>query len=194
VLAPMIERFPGLKIVFEHVTTADALDFVTSEGPQLAATITAHHLLINRNAMFEGGIRPHYYCLPVAKRERHRLALRAAATSGDPKFFLGTDSAPHPIGEKESACGCAGIFTAPTALALYAQVFEEEGQLDQLEAFAAINGARFYGLEVNADTVTLERGEGEATPERVKVGEIDIHPFRAGEKLAWRLAGGVDAS
>ncbi len=190
VLAPMIERFPGLKIVFEHVTTADALDFVTSEGPQLAATITAHHLLINRNAMFEGGIRPHFYCLPIAKRERHRLALRAAATSGDPKFFLGTDSAPHPIGEKESACGCAGIFTAPTALALYAQVFEEEGQLNQLEAFAAVNGAGFYGLAANADTITLERCEGEAIPERVNAGEIDIHPFRAGERLAWRLVGG----
>ena len=193
VLLPMIERFPTLKIVFEHATTTDALDFVASEGPQLAATITAHHLMINRNAMFEGGIRPHYYCLPIAKRERHRLALRAAATSGNPKFFLGTDSAPHPIGEKESACGCAGIFTAPTALALYAQVFEEEGRLDQLEAFASVNGARFYGLAVNADTVTLERGKGKATPERVKVNEIDIHPFRAGEKLAWQLASAVDA-
>ena len=188
VLAPTMKRFPGLKIVLEHITTADAVDFVAAAGPTLGATVTAHHLTINRNAMFLGGIRPHHYCLPVAKRERHRLALRRAATSAGDKFFLGTDSAPHPVTAKEAACGCAGIFTAPCALELYAQVFDEEGALDRLEAFASLNGPRFYGLEPNAGRVTLVRKES-TVPERVTVDGAEIRPFRAGERLAWTFAG-----
>ncbi len=187
VMAPLVARFPGLKVVFEHITTAEAADFVAAGGPNIGATITPQHLHINRNAILAGGIRPHMYCLPVAKRERHRLALRKAATSGSPKYFLGTDSAPHAISAKETACGCAGIFNAPYALESYAAVFEEEGALDRLEAFASENGPRFYGLPMNEGTVTLER-TGTQVPERIDLGFTDIVPFHAGETLRWRLA------
>jgi len=190
VLAPTVARFPGLKVVFEHITTADAADFVAGAGENLAATITPHHLQINRNAMFAGGLRPHAYCLPVAKRERHRLALRRAATSGSPKFFLGTDSAPHPVHAKESACGCAGIFNAPYALESYAAVFEEEDALDRLEAFASLNGPAFYGLPVNPGRVRLVR-EPVAVPGETALGEQAVVPYHAGESLAWRFAGPV---
>jgi dihydroorotase len=184
VLEPLVRDFPALKIVFEHVTTAQAADFVRDSGPNVAATVTPHHLVINRNAMFAGGLRPHAYCLPVAKRERHRVAIRSAATSGSPKFFLGTDSAPHARGAKESECGCAGIFNAPFALESYAAVFDEEGALDRFEAFASEHGARFYGLPPNVGTITLERGEA-AVP-----GEIaGVVPFHAGETIGWRLSG-----
>ena len=187
VMAPLVARFPGLKVVFEHITTAEAADFVAAGGPNIGATITPQHLHINRNAILAGGIRPHMYCLPVAKRERHRLALRKAATSGSPKYFLGTDSAPHAISAKETACGCAGIFNAPYALESYAAAFEEEGALDRLEAFASENGPRFYGLPMNEGTVTLER-TGTQVPERIDLGFTDIVPFHAGETLRWRLA------
>jgi len=184
VLEPLTRDFPELKIVFEHITTVEAADFVRDSGPNLAATITPHHLVINRNALFAGGLRPHAYCLPVAKRERHRQAIRKAATSGSPKYFLGTDSAPHAREAKESSCGCAGIFNAPFALESYASVFDEDGRLDQLEAFASENGPRFYGLPLNEATVTLERAETQVPD------EIDgIVPFHAGETLRWRLAG-----
>jgi dihydroorotase len=189
VLKRLIEDFPGLRIVFEHVTTRDAVDFVLAHAPKVAATITPHHLMINRNAMFAGGIRPHMYCLPVAKREPHRLALRRAATSGSPAFFLGTDSAPHPVTAKEAECGCAGIFNAPVALECYAQVFAEEGALQRLEAFASLNGPAFYGLPPNTETVTLTAHPGRA-PDRVVAGrELEIRPFLAGEPLVWRLEG-----
>ncbi|MES2290232.1 MAG: dihydroorotase [Pseudomonadota bacterium] len=185
-LARLVRDFPGLKIVFEHITTAEAADFVMSAPANVAATITPQHLHINRNAMLVGGIRPHAYCLPVAKREKHRLALRKAATSGSPKFFLGTDSAPHSIAAKESACGCAGIFNAPYALESYVAVFDEEGALDRFEAFASLSGPAFYGLPVNEGTVTLERRDI-AIPERIACGAIDIVPFHAGETLRWTL-------
>jgi dihydroorotase len=188
VLDPLRRRLPELKIVLEHITTEEAVQYVAGAGPNLAATITAHHLHINRNAIFAGGLRPHLYCLPIAKRERHRRALRRAATGGDPRFFLGTDSAPHAVTAKEAACGCAGIFTAPVALELYAEVFEAEAALDRLEAFAALNGARFYGLPVNAGQVRLRR-EPLAVPERIGIGATAIVPFRAGERLCWRFAG-----
>jgi dihydroorotase len=194
VLAPMLDDFPALKVVFEHITTAEAVAFVESRAgqsapPRLAATITPHHLIINRNAMFRGGIRPHLYCLPVAKREQHRQALRRAAASGKPWFFLGTDTAPHAISHKETACGCAGIFNAPCALELYAQVFDEEGALDQFEAFAALNGPAFYGLPVNAGTVTLRRAEA-LVPERIDFGGGEAgRPFLAGERIAWTFEG-----
>ena len=184
VLADLIAEFPALKIVFEHITTAEAVAFVDSAGPNVAATVTPHHLVINRNAMFQGGLRPHAYCLPVAKRERHRLAVRKAATSGSPKFFLGTDSAPHAVEKKEAACGCAGIFNAPFALEAYATVFEEEGALDKFEAFASENGSRFYGLPLNEGTVTLERA-----PVSVPSTTEGVVPFFAGETLPWRLEG-----
>ncbi|MDX5365899.1 MAG: dihydroorotase [Alphaproteobacteria bacterium] len=188
ILKTLMADFPALKVVFEHITTADAVAFVEAGGPNLAATITPHHLAINRNAMFEGGIRPHFYCLPVAKREPHRLALRKAAISGSPKFFLGTDSAPHAAHDKESACGCAGIFNAPYALESYAAVFEEEGALDRLEAFASENGPKFYGLPLNEGTVTLERRECLA-PDRLKLEAAELVPFHAGETLRWSFAG-----
>jgi dihydroorotase len=187
ILAGLVRDFPGLKMVFEHITTADAVDFVESAGPSLAATVTPHHLAINRNAMFAGGIRPHFYCLPVAKREAHRLAIRRAATSGSPQFFLGTDSAPHAAERKESACGCAGIFNAPFALESYATAFEEEGALDRLEAFASEHGPRFYGLPLNEGTVTLERTEARV-PDTLPAAGTTIVPFHAGETLNWRLA------
>jgi dihydroorotase len=182
ILDRLTRDFPALKIVFEHITTAEAVAFVEGSGPTIAATVTPHHLLINRNALFEGGIRPHAYCLPVAKRERHRLAVRRAATSGSAKFFLGTDSAPHDVRAKESACGCAGIFNAPFALEAYAGVFEEDGALDRLEAFASVNGASFYGLPLNEGTVKLERAPV-TVPETVS----GVVPFLAGKTLGWRL-------
>ena len=185
-LAPLMRQFPGLKIVLEHVTTKEAVDFVTSAGPRLGATITAHHLVINRNALFLGGLRPHMYCLPVAKREAHRLALRKAAVSGNPKFFLGTDSAPHPVHDKERDCGCAGIFSAPAALEIYAQVFEEESALEKLEGFASEHGARFYGLPLNTGNVTLAR-QTAAVRETVPSMAGPIRPFLGGQVLAWTL-------
>jgi dihydroorotase len=185
-LEPLTRDFPQLKIVLEHITTAEAAQFVESAGPQVAATVTPQHLIINRNAIFAGGLRPHAYCLPVAKREKHRLAVRKAATSGSPKFFLGTDSAPHAVHAKESACGCAGIFNAPFALESYATVFEQEGTLEKLEAFASENGPRFYGLPLNDGTVTLERAEMRV-PERIESDGIDLVPFHAGETLHWKL-------
>ena len=187
VLDPLKRDFPELKVVLEHITTADAADYVETGGPSLAATITPHHLVINRNAMFERGLRPHAYCLPVAKRERHRLAVRRAATSGSPKFFLGTDSAPHMRASKESGCGCAGIFNAPFALETYASVFEEEEVLDRLEAFASENGPHFYGLPVNEGTVTLTR-EPTEVPDALGMGEIELIPFLAGSTLGWSLS------
>jgi dihydroorotase len=186
-LGPLIERFPGLRIVLEHITTRDAVQFVEVMGPNVAATITAHHLLMNRNALFMGGIRPHHYCLPVLKREEHREALVDAAISGNPKFFLGTDSAPHPRAAKEAACGCAGIFTAHAALELYATAFEEAGALDRLEGFASIHGARFYGLPVSEAQVTLVREEW-TVPDELDFGDGRLVPLRAGETLPWKLA------
>jgi dihydroorotase len=187
VLKAMTSDHPGLKIVLEHVTTEDGVAFVQSSGPNVAATITPHHLMINRNDIFRGGIRPHLYCLPVAKRERHRLSLRRAATSGDPGFFLGTDSAPHPIADKETACGCAGIFNAPAALECYAQVFDEEGALDRLEGFASVFGPAFYGLAVNEERITIERRAWRVAGAIPVDGDTALHPFRAGEQLEWRI-------
>lgn len=192
ILAKLIADFPALKVVFEHITTADAVSFVEAGGPNLAATITPHHLAINRNAMFDGGIRPHFYCLPVAKRETHRLALRRAATSGSAKFFLGTDSAPHAVGDKESSCGCAGVFNAPFAMESYAKTFDEEGALDHLEAFASENGPRFYGLPLNEGVIVLEL-QSCPVPEKMTPGSESLVPFHAGETLNWRLAGASTA-
>ncbi len=186
-LGPTLERFPALKVVLEHVTTREAVQFVEVTGENVAATITAHHLLMNRNALFQGGIRPHHYCLPVLKREEDREALVAAATSGSPKFFLGSDSAPHPRRDKEAACGCAGIYTAHAALELYAIAFEEAGALDRLEGFASEFGARFYGLPLNEERVTLLREDWRA-PERIAFGADELVPLRAGESLPWKLA------
>jgi dihydroorotase len=188
VLDPLRRRIAGLRIVLEHITTEDAVAYVRSGGPSLAATITAHHLVINRNAIFAGGIRPHLYCLPIAKREKHRRALRQAATSGEPRFFLGTDSAPHAVTAKETACGCAGIFTAPCALEIYAEVFEEEAALDRLEAFASLNGPAFYRLPPDEARVTLLRGPLKV-PERIGERENTVIPFRSGETLRWRFMG-----
>jgi dihydroorotase len=186
VMQPLRRDFPALKVVFEHITTADAAQYVAEAGPLTAATITAHHLLYNRNALFVGGLRPHWYCLPVLKKERHRRALVAAATSGSDRFFLGTDSAPHAAALKEqSVCG-AGCYTAPAALELYAEAFEAAGALDKLEAFAAFNGADFYGLPRNTGTVTLRR-ENWALPEALPFGDAVIKPLRGGETLPWKL-------
>ncbi len=182
----IVAQFPQLKVVFEHITTADAVVFVDAAGPNVAATITPQHLHINRNAMLVGGIRPHAYCLPVAKREEHRLALRKAATSGSAKYFLGTDSAPHARDAKESACGCAGIFNAPYALESYLAVFEEEGALDEFEAFASENGPRFYGLPLNEGTVTLAKRDC-PVPDMVDANGTPVVPFHAGETLRWTL-------
>ncbi len=191
-LAPLVARVPQLRVIFEHVTTAEAVAFVESAGPNVAATITPQHLHINRNAMLVGGIRPHAYCLPVAKREHHRLALRRAATSGSPKFFLGTDSAPHARHAKESPCGCAGIFNAPYALESYLAVFDAEGAIGAFEGFASRHGPAFYRLPVNAGTITLERGEV-TVPAEIDANGTAIVPFHAGETLGWRLvdAGGA---
>ena len=183
ILAPLVRDMPGLRIVLEHITTAEAAAFVAEAGPRVAATITPQHLHLNRNALFAGGLRPHAYCLPVVKRERHRLAVRAAAVSGSPQFFLGTDSAPHGLAAKEAACGCAGIFNAPFALESYVTVFEEEGALDRFEGFASEHGARFYGLPLNEGTVTLVRDEVE-----VPATIAGVVPFHAGERLGWRFA------
>lgn len=182
-LRPLLKRFPDLRVVFEHITTEEAVEIVTSTEANLAATITPHHLHINRNAMFAGGLRSDFYCLPVAKRERHRLALRRAATSGDPRFFLGTDSAPHSRESKETSCGCAGIFNAPNALESYAQVFEQEGALDRLEGFTSRHGPAFYRLPVNNQQITLERVD-QLIPELVD----GLVPFHAGEILSWKLS------
>lgn len=184
VLAPLVDDFPALKVAFEHITTRQAAEFVADAPANVAATITPQHLMLNRNALFQGGLRPHAYCLPVVKREEHRLAVRAAAVSGSPKFFLGTDTAPHAREAKESACGCAGIFNAPCALESYAQVFDEEGALDKFEAFASEHGANFYGLPLNEGTVRLERAE-QLVPETVE----GLVPFHAGETLRWKFAG-----
>ena len=186
-LIPLRRDFPELKIVFEHITTAEATQYVAGADAHTAATITAHHLLYNRNALFTGGIRPHYYCLPVLKREVHRRALVAAATSGSPKFFLGTDSAPHAAALKEHAVGCAGCYTALTALELYAEAFDAAGALHRLEAFASFNGPAFYGLPRNTGTVTLKR-ERWTVPEALPFGEAQLKPLRGGETLHWRLA------
>ena len=183
VLDGIARDFPDLKIVFEHVTTKDAVEFIAASSPNVAATVTPHHLVINRNALFAGGLRPHTYCLPIAKRVEHRLAVRRAATSGSTKFFLGTDSAPHAREAKESACGCAGIFNAPHALESYATVFEDEGALDRLEGFASEHGARFYGLPLNDGQVTLERAEA-AVPAEI----AGVVPFHAGDTLRWRFS------
>ena len=192
VLTPLLARLPTLKLVFEHITTAEAVAFVRSRARGVAATITPQHLLYNRNALFKGGLRPHYYCLPVLKAERHRAAVLEAATSGDARFFLGTDSAPHARTAKESACGCAGIYSAPLALPLYAEAFEQAGRLDRLEAFAAFHGPDFYGLPRNAERITLVR-EDWPIPERYPVGNDELIPFRAGETLRWRVAAHVPA-
>ncbi len=186
IAAPMLARFPGLRMVFEHITTRQAVEFVQASADNVAATITPHHLHINRNAMFAGGIRPHMYCLPVAKREVHRLALRSTATSGNEKFFLGTDSAPHAIDAKESACGCAGIFNAPFAIESYAAVFAEEQALDKLEAFASLNGPKFYRLPANEARITL-KSEAHQVPEQLDLVVAKLVPFHAGEDLRWRL-------
>lgn len=189
VLAPLIERFPGLRVVFEHITTSRAVEFVAGARPGVAATITPQHLLHNRNAIFSGGIRPHYYCLPILKRERDRLALIGAATGGNPKFFLGTDSAPHEKATKESACGCAGMFTAHAAVELYAEAFEAAGRLDRLEGFASHHGADFYGLPRHDDTITLLK-EPWVAPQAYDFGQGTLVPYRGGESIAWRLATG----
>ncbi|MHA7814982.1 MAG: dihydroorotase [Pseudohaliea sp.] len=186
-LAPIVERFPGLRVVLEHITTADAVAFVSEARDGVAATITAHHLLLNRNDMLAGGIRPHYYCLPILKRARHQEALRRAATSGNPRFFLGTDSAPHTRSAKESPCGCAGVYTAHAALELYAEVFDSLGALERLEGFASLHGPAFYGLPVNEETITLTRGE-QQVPASLPLGEDVLVPLRAGEALPWQVA------
>ncbi|WP_417792599.1 dihydroorotase, partial [Stutzerimonas xanthomarina] len=186
VLAPIVHDFPNLKIVLEHITTADAVEFVNKAGDNVAATITAHHLMYNRNHMLVGGIRPHFYCLPILKRATHQHALVAAATSGSKKFFLGTDSAPHSKGKKETACGCAGSYTAHAALELYAEVFEQEGKLDQLEAFASHNGPDFYGLPRNSDTVTLSK-QAWNVPAEMPFGGETVVPIRGGEQVLWTV-------
>jgi dihydroorotase len=186
VLVPLTSRFPGLRIVLEHVTTRDGVEFVKAASNRVAATLTAHHLLLNRNAMFAGGLRPHHYCLPVLKREVHRQALLGAAVSGDPKFFLGTDSAPHGRGAKESACGCAGIYTAHAAIELYAEAFAQAGALNRLEGFASFYGADFYGFPRNTETITLAK-ERQEVPEALPFGPDALVPFRAGAATAWRL-------
>jgi dihydroorotase len=186
VMRPLRRDLPELKVVFEHITTKDAAEYVAeAEGP-IAATITAHHLLYNRNEIFRGGIRPHYYCLPVLKREEHRLALVTAATSGDERFFLGTDSAPHAVGAKETSCGCAGCYTALHAMELYATAFEQAGALDKLEAFASLNGPAFYGLPVNEGTITLQR-EPWTLPANLPFGESQLVPLNAGEQVNWKM-------
>ncbi len=186
VLSPIVNDFPNLKIVLEHITTADAASFVNNASDNVAATITAHHLLFNRNHMLVGGIKPHFYCLPILKRNTHQQALIEAATSGSKKFFLGTDSAPHAKGAKESACGCAGSYTAHAALELYAEVFDQEGKLENLEAFASFNGPDFYGIARNSDTVTLEKASWDV-PEAMPFGNDIVVPIRANEQIAWKV-------
>ena len=186
VLAPLLERIPELKVVAEHITTREMAQFVLGAGDKVGATITPQHLLLNRNAMLVGGIRPHHYCLPVLKRESHREVLVEVATSGNPKFFLGTDSAPHAKGAKESACGCAGMYSAHAAIELYAEVFEQAGALERLEGFASFHGADFYGLPRNRDTITLRR-EPWQVPDSYPFGGEQLVPYRAGEQVNWRL-------
>jgi dihydroorotase len=186
VLAPLVARFEGLRVVMEHITTSEAANFVASAGPRVAATLTAHHLLLNRNALFAGGIRPHLYCLPVLKRETHRQSLVKAAVSGNPSFFLGTDSAPHARHTKETDCGCAGIYTAHAGIELYAEVFAAAGALDRLEAFASRHGAQFYGLPVNAGTITLVEEAWHVPPE-LPFGADRLVPLRAGATVAWKM-------
>ena len=187
-MRPLMQQFPALKVVFEHITTQDAVQFVQSQPANVAATITAHHLLMNRNAMFTGGIRPHHYCLPVLKREEHRIALVQAAISGSPKFFLGTDSAPHAKSAKEASCGCAGMYTAHAAIELYAEVFDEMVALDKLEGFASVFGANFYGLPVNQDTITLQKQPWQV-PETIAYDNDVLVPLRAGQPVQWQLLG-----
>jgi dihydroorotase len=191
-LAAIVRDFPGLRIVLEHITTREAAQFVTDASARVAATITPQHLIYSRNALFAGGLRPHLYCLPLLKRETHRQALVAAATSGNPKFFLGTDSAPHAKDAKENACGCAGCDTAPIAMPLYAEAFEDAGALDRLESFSSVHGAAFYGLPRNRDSITLQRGDW-VVPETFAFGDADIAPLRAGTTLRWKIAGGEAA-
>ena len=186
VLIPLLQRFPRLRVVLEHITTRGAVEFIRATNDNVAATITPHHLLLNRNAMFRGGIRPHHYCLPILKRETHRQALIEAATSGNPKFFLGTDSAPHSRNAKESACGCAGIYSAHAAIELYAEVFEAAHALDKLEGFASCHGADFYGLPRNRETITL-RKESWEVPASLPFGDEVLVPLRAGDNIAWKL-------
>jgi dihydroorotase len=188
VMKPLTQQFPKLRVVFEHITTRQAAEFVAAAPANIGATITAHHLLMNRNAIFAGGIRPHHYCLPVLKREEHRLALIKAATSGSPKFFLGTDSAPHAKGTKENACGCAGMYTAHAAIELYAEAFDSVGALDKLEAFASLNGPAFYGLPLNGDKIELVR-ESWSVPVEIKFGDSTLVPLRAGESIGWKMLG-----
>lgn len=185
ILAPLVRKFPDLKVVLEHITTADAVEFVRSCSPNVAATITAHHLLYNRTDLFKNGICPHMYCLPVLKRERHRQALVEAATSGSPKFFIGTDSAPHAVAAKESACGCAGIFTGHAAVELYAEAFERAGALDKLEDFVSVHGQNFYGISPNVRKIKL-RKESWMVPETYSFGSAEVRPLRAGETVQWR--------
>ncbi len=187
VMLPLLKNFPGLRVVFEHITTRDAADFVMAAGTNIAATITAHHLLLNRNAMFAGGMRPHHYCLPVLKRETHRQALVKAAISGKPKFFLGTDSAPHSKSTKEAACGCAGCYTSHAAIELYAEAFEAAGALDKLEGFASFYGADFYGLPRNTDRITLVKESWMVPATQPMLQGDSLVPLRAGEPVAWRL-------
>ncbi len=185
-MTPLLKRYPGLKIIFEHITTKDAADFVTSSPSNIAATITAHHLLMNRNDMFKGGIQPHHYCLPILKRESHRLALVKAATSGNKKFFLGTDSAPHARNTKEAACGCAGMYTAHAAIELYAEAFEAANALDKLEAFASFYGADFYGLPRNTQQIRLQKSSW-TVPNELPLGNESLVPLRAGQQVHWKL-------
>jgi dihydroorotase len=186
ILAPLVKKFPALRIVLEHITTSHAADFVLSAGKNIAATITAHHLLLNRNAIFQGGIRPHNYCLPILKRETHRLALVKAATSGNPKFFLGTDSAPHAKHTKENACGCAGLYTSHAGIELYAEAFDDAKAIDKLEGFASFFGADFYKLPRNAEKITLEKASWNV-PAEIKFGDSSLVPMRAGEPIKWKL-------
>ncbi len=188
ILEPLVARFPQLKVVLEHITTQHGVEFVESASDYVAATITAHHLLVNRNAMLVGGIRPDYYCLPILKREQDRKALLAAATCGASRFFLGTDSAPHAVAAKHTACGCAGIYTAPMALELYAEAFDSVNRLENLEAFASLNGSRFYGLPVNTTHTTLQR-KALSIPETLPLGDTTVTPFRANSKLQWQQQG-----
>lgn len=187
VFDPLVRRFPKLIVTLEHVTTQEGVDYVTSAREGVGASVTPHHLMFNRNAIFQGGIRPHYYCLPIAKREKHRLALRRAVTSGNPRFFLGTDTAPHTRSAKENACGCAGLFVAPVALATYAQVFDEEGALDRLEAFTSLNGPRHYGLPVNERRITLHREPRFIAEDLSVAGDDAVCIYRSGENIGWRV-------
>jgi len=189
VLAPLAAQFPGLRTVFEHITTAEAAQYVSEAGENVAATITAHHLLLNRNALFVGGVRPHHYCLPVLKRERHREALMAAALSGNPRFFAGTDSAPHARSAKEAACGCAGCYTANAALEFYAEAFDQAGALEQLEAFVSLNGAAWYGLAPNGERVTLQRQAWQMPATLEYLPGDPLVPLRAGEQMRWLMTG-----